>query len=424
MTVQQDRPAAAAADTRAPLTRRAQSRLTLAACCATHGTQDGLTASIYVLLPILAQTFGLGFAQVGMVRAAHGAAMGLLELPASVLSERFGQRSLLAFGLLSAGTGYLAMSAVEGFGGLLIALGIAGCGAAFQHSLASSLVSGAFSGPSRRSALGAYNASGDTGKLLFTGLLTTLLGAGAAWAQVAAGYGALAVAAGIGLFFVLRAIRASGPEPGFARRPSLRGTEWGIRHRRGFAVLAAIVLLDIAVQDAFLVLIAFLILHKQVPAGWAGFAVVLCLAGGIAGKVGCGLLAARIGPIRALIGVELLSAALILAVVAAPPMLALCLLPFAGVVLQGSSSITYGTVNDLVDEKRHSRGFGLVYTLTNIASIAGPIGFGLLSDAQGLDAAMIAMAVLVAVPALLTLPLRRALHEIRHAQSPPRPLAP
>lgn len=392
-------------------------RLTLAACCATHGVQDGLTASIYVLLPILAQSFGLGFAQVGMVRAVHSGAMGLLELPAGMLSERFGQRRLLAFGLLSAGVGYLTVSMANGFPGLLLGLCIAGCGAAFQHALSSSLVSEAFPGPARRTALGAYNSSGDTGKLLFTGLLTTLLGAAVAWPHVAAGYGSLAVAAGVGLVFLLRAVRAGAPPAPSPHPPHRRGapgrTDWGIRHRSGFAALAAIVLLDLAVQDAFLVFVAFLMLHKQAPVALAGFAVVLTLAGGIAGKFGCGLLAARLGPVRALVAVELASAVAILAVLAAPATVAFCLLPLAGVVLQGSSTITYGTVGDLVEERRQSRGFALVYTLSSAASIVGPIAFGLVSDGFGLEAAMVAMALVVVLPVPLSLLLRGALRQAR-----------
>ena len=400
-------------------------RLTLAACCATHAVQDGLTASIYVLLPILAQAFGLGFAQVGLVRAVHSGAMGLLELPSGMLSERLGQRRLLAFGLLCAGAGYLTVSMAGGFPGLLLGLCLAGCGAAFQHALSSSLVSEAFSGPARRTALGAYNSSGDTGKLLFTGLLTTLLGAGAAWPHVAAGYGSLAVAAGAGLLFLLRAIRAGAPDPSLPprRRPSLRGADWGIRHRRGFAVLAVIVLLDLAVQDAFLVFVAFLMLHKQAPVALAGFAVVLTLAGGVAGKFGCGLLAARLGPVRALVVVELASAAAILAVLAAPAMVALCLLPLAGVVLQGSSTVTYGTVGDLVEERRQSRGFALVYTLSSAASIVGPVAFGLVSDGFGLETAMTAMALVVALPAPLALLLRGALRRSRVEEGKQEPRA-
>ena len=251
----------------------ARRKLALTACCATHVVQDGLTSSIYILLPIVAQTFGLNFAQVGMVRAAHGAAMGLLELPSGVLSERFGQRNLLAFGLLGAGTGYIAVSMTNGFTGLLLGLCVVGCGGAFQHALSSSLVSSVFSGPARRTALGAYNSSGDTGKLLFTGVLTTLLGAGVAWPHVAAGYGALAVVAGIGLLFVLRAIGVGAPKLAAGGQRPLGGTDWGIRSRTGFTILAAIVLLDIAVQDAFLVFVAFLMLQKQVPVELAGIAV-------------------------------------------------------------------------------------------------------------------------------------------------------
>ena len=390
-------------------------KLTLAACCATHGVQDGLTASIYILLPILAQAFGLSFAQVGLVRAAHSGAMGLLELPSGMLSERFGQRRLLTFGLLCAGTGYLMVSMAGGFQGLLIGLCIAGGGAAFQHALSSSLVSGAFAGSARRTALGAYNSSGDTGKLLFSGILTTLFGAGVAWPHVAAGYGSLAIVAGVALFLLLRALRVGAPNAASHSRSSLRGADWGIRHRRGFTTLAVIVLLDLAVQDAFLVFIAFLMVHKQVPVGLAGFAVVLTLAGGIAGKFGCGLLAARLGPVRALVAVEIASAIAILAVLVAPAMVAFCLLPLAGVVLQGSSSITYGTVGDLVDERRQSRGFALIYTLSSVAAITGPVTFGLVSDGFGLETALVAMAVVVALPAPLALLLRGPLRALRLA---------
>ncbi|MDH3412240.1 MAG: hypothetical protein OEM98_07130, partial [Gammaproteobacteria bacterium] len=68
--------------------------LTLATCCGTHGLQDGLSASIYVLLPVLAQAFGLSYSQVGVIRAANNTAMSLFEIPSGMLSERLGERTL------------------------------------------------------------------------------------------------------------------------------------------------------------------------------------------------------------------------------------------------------------------------------------------------------------------------------------------
>ncbi|MCH9669968.1 MAG: MFS transporter, partial [Gammaproteobacteria bacterium] len=180
-----------------------------------------------------------------------------------------------------------------------------------------------------------------------------------------------------------------------------RDRDWGIRDRTGFWLLAGIVFLDITVQGGFLTFIAFLMIEKEVPANLAAVAVVLTLAGGIFGKFGCGLLADRIGVVRALWIVQLLTAAGILAIAFAPTLLAYCLLPMLGVVLQGSSSITYATVGDLVHKDRQSRGFAAIYSLSSAAGIVGPIIFGLLGDGYGLVPAMITMAVVV----LLTLPL-------------------
>ena len=170
-------------------------KLILSACCSTHVIQDGLTSSIYVLLPILAQNFGLGYMQIGLIRAVNSGAMWLLEIPAGILSERYGERRLLVLGLTGAGIGYFALSFAGGYYGVLLALFVTGCGAAFQHSLCSSLISRFYGEPQRRIALGSYNSSGDTGKLAFTLMASLLLGIGFGWQSITLGYGLLAAAA-------------------------------------------------------------------------------------------------------------------------------------------------------------------------------------------------------------------------------------
>ncbi|GIS89979.1 MAG: hypothetical protein CM1200mP20_00200 [Pseudomonadota bacterium] len=152
--------------------------------------------------------FGLSYAQIGMIRAVHSGLMWLLEIPAGILSERGGQNRLLVTGLIGAGTGYVSLSFAGDYHGVLVALFFAGCGAAFQHSLCSSLISGAFAGPGQRIALGTYNASGDSGKLAFTGIASLCLGFGLGWQVLVAGFGVLAlVAAGV-LWLVLRTVRS------------------------------------------------------------------------------------------------------------------------------------------------------------------------------------------------------------------------
>ena len=385
-------------------------KLTLASCCSVHALQDGLIASIYVLLPILAQTFGLSYSQVGIIRAASNSAMMLFEIPSGMLSERTGERALLVFGLVCAGLGYLWLSVATGFVTILLSLLVAGFGAAFQHALSSSVISRTFQDTGSRTALGAYNSSGDIGKLAFTGFLSLMIGMGVAWQGVVSGFGVLALLSAVGVFVVLGRLDVGRRLRVDDRTEKVTGKfDWGIRDRTGFAALALIVFLDIAVQGGFLTFLAFLMIEKQVPTSLAALAVVLTLAGGIFGKFGCGFLAERVGVIRSLVAVECLSAVGIVAVLFAPPLIAFFLLPLVGLVLQGSSSITYATVSDLVRGERQSRGFAAIYSIASGAAIVAPITFGIIGDRFGLVATMLTMACVVLLPLPLCALLRPAL---------------
>ena len=369
----------------------------LAVSTGVHATQDGLTSTVYVLLPILAQSLGLSYAQVGTVRAVYSGMMWVLEIPAGVLSERFGEQRLLVFGLIAAGFGYGILSTANSFYGVLFALLIAGTGAAFQHSLSSALISRVYDGSSRRVALGTYNASGDTGKLLFTGVASLLFGVGIAWQTVVSGYGSLALVASAVLWLVFRRLRLKGTDSNQVRnRTTTAG--WGITDLSGFRWLAAIVFVDIAVQDGFLVFVAFLMIEKNVSAGLAAFAVVATLAGGVIGKYACGHLSAKLGVVRSLFLVEVFTAVGIIGVILLPPVAAFILLPLVGVVLQGSSTITYGSVSQFVDEARQSRGFALIYSMSNGASVAGPVAFGMISDFYSVGTAVTIMALVTLLP--------------------------
>jgi len=379
-------------------------------CSSVHGFQDGLSSSLYILLPVLAQTFGLSYSQVGMIRASNNSAMLLFEIPAGILSERFGERPLLTFGLVCAGIGYLSLTTASGFLTVVLSLFLAGFGAAFQHSLSSSIISKTFQDTGRRSALGIYNSAGDGGKLTFTGCMSLALGMGAAWQHVVTGFGLLAFLMATVLFITLYQLDVGNRPTSQVNSEAVPGIKrWGIRDRKGFTALALMVFLDISVQGGFLTFLAFLMIEKQVPTHLAAFAVVLTLVGGAFGKFGCGFLAERLGVIRSLCLIECMTAAGIITVLLSPTLVAYCLLPVLGFALQGSSSITYGTVGDLIKGDRQSRGFGAIYSIASAAAISGPIGYGLISDQFGLSMAMLAMAFVVVLPIPLSLLLRPAL---------------
>jgi len=280
---------------------------------------------------------------------------------------------------------------------VLVCLAIVGVGGAFQHAPASALVSSTYEARRRRGALGLYNSSGDAGKLLFTASFGVAIGAGVAWSFVTLAFGAAAIAAGAWVLFTLKAratsrqIDGRPPAPGDGAANDDAG-KWGIRDARGFCALLATVFLDSLVQASALTFAAFLMLAKGAPLSAATFAATAILVGGMLGKAACGFVAERLGIRSAFVVAQLLTGLGLVGAVLAPTAAAYVLLPLLGVVLQGSTSITYGMVNDFVRPQKASRGFALVYAASSFSSVAGPVGFGIVGDHYGVEAAMIAMA--------------------------------
>lgn len=339
---------------------------------------------LYPLLPFLAQTFGLSYAEVGIIRAANKAAMALFQIPAGFLAERFGERILLAAGTACAGLAYVMLGFSSGFLTIIGFLFLAGCGNAVQHPLCSSIVSNAYADGARRGALGTYNFAGDVGKLVFAGGTSFLIGVGVDWevtAQAAGAFGLVVAIIVLVLLGTMEKEEAAAEKATVSDVPKEGG--WGIHDRTGFLALCGIAILDNSTRNGFLTFVAFLMIAKGVPEGWAASAVVLVFAGGMVGKLACGLLADRIGVIRTVVLTEIATGVGILLTLLLPNLAAFFLLPFIGVALNGTSSVLYGTIGDLVDSNRQARAFGLFYTVGSTCGILAPLGYGLLADFIG-----------------------------------------
>ena len=91
----------------------------------------------------------------------------------------------------------------------------------------------------------------------------------------------------------------------------------------------------------------------------------------------------------------------VLALLPLPLGASLAVLPVIGVALNGTSSVLYGTVPELVTVQQRETAFGMFYTGTIGAGALSPALYGLFSDAIGLAPVML----LIALVVLLTLPL-------------------
>jgi FSR family fosmidomycin resistance protein-like MFS transporter len=390
---------------------KTRARAVLATAAGTHFVHDGFSDILYVLLPLWAQEFRLGLAQVGMIRTAYSGAMAAFQLPAGLLAERWGERWLLATGTAVTACGFVATGAwAGGFASLLGLLLIAGLGSGVQHPLSSSLVSKAYETGARRAALGTYNVSGDLGKVAVpaaVALATTLVG----WRAAAAGYGLLGLAAAAAIVLLLARLGTGAAPDEAARAAASGGNGWGIRDARGFRALTAIGMIDNATRTGLLTFLPFALIAKGATVAGVGTALALVFAGGALGKFVCGLAAEKVGVTRTVVLTEGATTLGIVAVVAAPLPVALAVLLPLGIALNGTSSVLYATVADLVTADRRARAYGLYYTLTVGASASAPTLYGVLGDAVGVTATLLTVAVIVLVTIPFCLVLRASVAE-------------
>jgi MFS family permease len=371
-------------------------RRTLWSACAAHILHDGYTDLIYILLPVWQAEFGIGFGALALLRGLYAGSMAGLQVPAGRLADKVSGRSILAAGMLLAAAGYALAGLSTGLVGLCAALTLSGIGSSTQHPIASAAVSRAYGNDARRP-LSIYNFSGDLGKAAIPAagsLLITFM----TWRQALWIVAAVGAIGAIGLAIFVPAIARGSAHNSKTSQKSQSG-------RSGFTLLFVIGVLDTGVRMGLLLFLPFLLKEKGASLAAIGAALSLVFIGGAAGKFVCGWVGARVGMIGTVLTTECGTAIFIFAVLLAPLNVCWFLLPLLGVMLNGTSSVLYGTVPDLTPPHRREHAFALFYTGTIGSGALAPIVYGVLGDAIGTVGATIA----TAITALLIVPLAIAL---------------
>jgi len=345
-------------------------RRSLIAACLAHALHDGYTDGLYAFLPVWQAQFGLSYAGLAMVRALYYGSMGGLQVPAARWLRGVSPRAALVLSTVVAASGFLLMATPLGFAGLCVGLLLAGVGSSIQHPRGSLLVTETYVGEARRP-LGIYNFSGDLGKASVPAAVALLLPI-LAWRPVA---GLLALL-GLGVAVALLALAPrTAPAPPKGGETLARG-----RGRFGFGLLMTIGGLDTATRMGYLLFLPFLIHGGGGNSATVGLALALLFLGGALGKATCGWLGEHLGVIGAVIVTETATALLIVATLFTPLPATLLILPLLGLVLNGTSSVLYGTVPELAPAGDAGRAFALFYTGVIGAGGLAPIAYGAVAD--------------------------------------------
>mgnify|MGYP003335266489 CR=1 FL=1 len=372
-------------------------RKTLAVCGGAHALHDGFTDLLNVLYPLLQAQFGLSYAAIGTLKAIYSSAMASGQIPSGWLARRLGGVTILAAGTLLVAVGY----GLAGFTGTLygVAAGflLAGLGAATQHPIASTFVSSAYTGLHSRTALGTYNFTGDVGKVALPASFS-LIAAALGWREAMMVAAALAV---LGAAFILVSLRSAEMHPSDTKTGGMAG-----RNRPGaYWLLFTIHVADSSVRTGFLIYLPFLLRDKGADLPAIGLALSLLFAGGAAGKLVMGWVGQKLGVVSSVVLTEIATTAMILVALPLPLIATMAMLPLVGLVLNGTSSVLYGTVPEFVTAEKRTHAFAVFYTGGSVAGAAAPILFGMLGDHIGLAFALVCVAAL----ALFTVPMVWAL---------------
>ncbi|KAA0585068.1 MFS transporter (plasmid) [Azospirillum oryzae] len=371
-----------------------EKKKSLTGACLAHAVHDGYTDALYVFLPIWQAQFGLSYAMLAIIRALYSGTMGGLQIPADRALRGLSPRAALILSTVLAATGLLIMALPFGLPGLCVGLVVAGIGSSIQHPCGSMLVTVSY-GAASRHPLGIYNFSGDLGKAALPALVAVLLPT-LGWQPV------LGLMAAIGLVLSIALLPLAPAAP--IARAAKTGTASG-QGRGGFGILTVIGALDTATRMGYLLFLPFLIQGQGGDSATVGLALALLFIGGALGKATCGLLGERLGVVGSVMVTEAATAVLIAATLLTSLTPTLVLLPLLGIVLNGTSSVLYGTVPELSNGDT-GRAFAVFYTSVIGSGGLAPILYGAIADHSSQTTGVLASAATAALIVPLVLMLR------------------
>ena len=387
-------------------------RRTLAFASATHVWSDLFYALLIPLLPIMRDdpALDLSYTEIGLLRTGFGTASVVLQVPAGFLAERWEEFWLLIAGNIWVGAGFLLMAALTSFVPLLAATVLGGLGGGTQHPLATSMVSRAYRDEGHSAAVGTVNFAGDIGKLLAP--LVVVIGLG--WRSTMR----LVGAAGIVFMALSMLTRRSVGPPRTDDAPVEGGSPSVIdaaAPARGLFALGSIGFMDAATRTAALTFVPFVLADRGAGTREVLILLTLLLAGGAAGKYGCGWLDDRYGSMGLVWWTKGVTALLLLAILVTPVVSAPALMLVLGFGLNGTSSVLYAAVARFAPRDRRASTYGYYYTVTEASAIA-PLIYGRIADMTNLRVTMMVMAAATALILPASLLVRRHLA----AGTPPR----
>ena len=349
----------------------------------------GLRMGFPALGPELRDVFGLSLGQIGLALAALSVGVTVTTVPWGMLTDRIGERPVLAGGLFGTSLALVAMAFTQGFPALLVGLLITGAFGASATGASGRAIMGWFSRRERGFALGIRQMALPIGGSIGSIALPILAGAGGLQAAFLASAGLVMIGAVAAAVFM----RDAPPSPPGAY---VSDAPKPLRDPRILRLGVASGLL-VCAQAAMLGFIV-LFLHDEEGAS-AALAAALLAALQLAGAVGRIVAGRRsdreerrIMPMRrhALAATGLLVASAVLT--PAPSWVLVPLVMVAGVATMCWNGLAFTAAAEISGRERAGTAMSVQNTMTSVGTVIAPVVFGAFVEVTSWPPAFVALA--------------------------------
>lgn len=371
--------------------------------------------------PALRDAFGLSLAQVGLVFSALALGVTVALLPWGMLTDRIGERPVLAAGLAGFAVALGLTAFAPSYPLLLAGMAAAGATGASATGASGRAVMGWFSRSERGTALGIRQMALPIGGAMASIALPVIAGAGGVRAALLAVAGVALTAAVTAALFM----RDAPPPPADAPLPEVERPTRDPRQWR-LGVAGALLILGQSSLLGFIVL--FLHDERGVPVHTAAIALAgLQLLGAVA-RLAAGRRSdregARIPLLRRIAAADALLLAAVATLAGAGPWADPILFPLllvAGVTAMCWNGLAFTAAAEIAGRRRAGTAMSLQNTLVSIGGTLAPTAFGALVSATSWPVAYAAIAAAPALALALLAPLQA--DEARRARDRARRLA-
>ena len=367
-----------------------------------QASYSALGTGVSVLVPELREEYALSLGDIGVLLAGTSGGMVFTLLAWGVLTDRIGERAVVALGLGGAGAAFAVAAVLPPFAGLVALLTMAGMCGASVSAASGRAVMGWFGPGERGFALGIRQTAVPLGWAIAAIALPAVVVVGGLGAALAVLGGASLAAAALGLA-LLREAPERGDEPGDDERPLRDPRLWRLCIGSTFYVVVQIAV------TSFLVL--YLYEERGLSLAEAGAVLALVSVLGGALRIALGRLsdriATRVVPLRG-VGLALAAAVALTAVLADTPNLVLVpALTAAGALSASWNGLSFTAAAELAGRARAGAALGFQQTALALGCAVAPVPFAALVERTSWQAAFAALAALPITGAWTLRPLAR-----------------